>query len=265
MARVSTVTIPQLPAQIDPVTGEDLIAGYDSANAKTVKVAQNQERFYANPNAFLYTYDNSTLNDDPGSGNFRLNNTSIPDATQGYFSIETNVFGEAVDVTPFLSNIFDIDIITIFNPNDVNQYLVASVTSRTNNVTYFTFGLDVEKTGPALNWTNGDVFQFTATYLSGGAGSGPLTIQDRITFNKNVTQKPVIVLDATPDTLENILDGVTDVSYRGTIDGGLTYTDLPDIVAVKTYADGLTPGTFYQLECSATVTNNIGFLIIKQT
>lgn len=117
--------------------------------------------FYDN---LIYEYDNTTTDADPGSGKFRLNNTTLASVTEMYID-DLNKSG--VDMQTFWQSLAagsDIYISTATNQSNAAYFTVTS--TPTNNVGYTTVPLTYVAEG-TTQLTNGLYMSFAVSKIAG--------------------------------------------------------------------------------------------------
>ena len=103
-----------------------------------------------------FQYDNTTTSGDPGAGNFRLNNTTIASATSLFLSEESKA---GSDLSAVIGALGENDRLYLQNIEDSNERLLLTITSVTDNGTWFDISFTVEDSnGPT--WTDGKEFGF---------------------------------------------------------------------------------------------------------
>lgn len=110
---------------------------------------------------FEWKYSTTTTAADPGSGNFRLNNTTIASATALYISENSKAGG---DISALLNALAAGDKIYIQRETDSSEALLLDVTSVTDNTTWFNIAFTVDdSSGPT--WTNNRDFGFILSFV----------------------------------------------------------------------------------------------------
>lgn len=119
----------------------------------------------------VWQYDDTTTAADPGSGNFRLNNTTIASATAMYISDENK---NGADFSVILNALSSNSKIYVQNGEDASEYLLLSVTSIVDNTGWFTINFTVDdSSGPT--WTDGKEFGHIILLSGSGGGGGSNT------------------------------------------------------------------------------------------
>ncbi len=139
----------------------------------------------------VWTYDNTTTAADPGAGQFRLNNTTIASATALYISDETE---NGVDFSTILGVLNIGDEIYLQNGEDATEGALVTVTSITDNGTWYNYGITVNDTGTAATWTDGKEFGFLFLINSGGGGGAPTNAEYLVlTADATLTDERVFI------------------------------------------------------------------------
>lgn len=105
----------------------------------------------------VWRYSTITTAADPGSGNFRLNNTTIASATSLFISDESN---GGTDFSNILNGLVASDKIYLQNNGDATESMLVTIVSVTDNTGFFTITFTVDDTGTAVTWTNNREFVF---------------------------------------------------------------------------------------------------------
>ncbi len=117
-----------------------------------------------------WRYRTNTAAADPGGGNFRLNNTTIASATALYIS---DVTDNGVDFSTILDALQIGDEIYLQNANDADEAALVTISSITDNGTWWNFGITVNDTGASATWTANRVFGFIFAINAGSGGGVP--------------------------------------------------------------------------------------------
>lgn len=117
----------------------------------------------------IWQYDNTTTAGDPGSGQFRLNNTTIASATNLYIDDEDE---NGVDVQALLGLLEVGDAFFFSNVGDSNESARASITNISEQTGYWDFTITVELVGAATTWTDGEKFSIFLNYGASEAAAG---------------------------------------------------------------------------------------------
>ena len=105
----------------------------------------------------VWQYDDSTGAADPGSGNFRLNNTTIASATSLFINDESK---GGVDFSNILNGLAASNKIYLQNVEDATESLLLTIVTVTDNTGFFTITFTVDDTGTESTWTDGKEFAF---------------------------------------------------------------------------------------------------------
>lgn len=127
-----------------------------------------------------WEFDSATGASNPGAGNFRINNSNPALATALYIADENK---PGVDFSVILSAIDVGDVIYFQNEEDAGEGILATVSSVTDNGTWFNFGITVQDSNGA-SFTDGKEFGFIfalgvadtdtgITELTGDVTAGP--------------------------------------------------------------------------------------------
>ncbi len=122
-----------------------------------------------------WQYDNTTTAADPGSGNFRLNNTTIASATALYIGDESK---GGTDFSNVLNGLGAGDRIYLQNGEDATESLLLTVATVADNTGWFTITFTVDDTGTATTWTDGKEFAFILGIGASGGGGIASVLED---------------------------------------------------------------------------------------
>lgn len=210
-------------AVVTPVTG-DYFVFQDVSDTDTPKrqlassiplsIFNNDAGF--TPEAIHANFDFSTTTTaaDPGSGNLRFNNATPASVTAIYVDDLQN---DTTNAGWLLDNIAVDDIVTIRSVSDPLDYLIVQITSVTDNVGWFNFGVSVLGSGTLpgntdalqfdVDWTSQSTNQTITTGLGiDGADAGS-------TGNITLDFAPVELTNLTPVAADEIV--ISDTSDSG--------------------------------------------------
>jgi hypothetical protein len=103
----------------------------------------------AGGDSFRYTYDTTTTDADPGSGNVRLNNATMANVTQAFIDlVDANgntltTLWDAIGVVPATNK----GVLKLFDPNDLTAFVVFTLQSVTSAVGYRKLGVTYVSSG----------------------------------------------------------------------------------------------------------------------
>lgn len=171
---------------------------------------------------YEFQYSTTTTSGDPGSGGFRLNNTTIASATSLFIS-QTNAAG--ADLSTIFDTLGSGDKIYLQNNADSTERLLLDITSVTDNTTWYDITLTVDDSnGPT--WTNaadfGLIFEHTA---SGGGGGGTTTVEERVVISSVTTSgsQATVTFSSIPQTYTDLEIEISIKSTRvSTLDNLIT-------------------------------------------
>lgn len=105
-----------------------------------------------------WKYDISTTASDPGSGKFRLNNTTVASATALYISKVSN---NGIDTYNILNAMATGDRIYLQNSSDANEAIIVTISGAiTNNTTWFSVPFTVDGQASSTTFSDKKIFSF---------------------------------------------------------------------------------------------------------
>lgn len=176
---------------------------------------------------YEFQYSTITTSGDPGSGGFRLNNTTIASATNLFIS-QANAAG--ADLSTIFDNIGSGDKIYLQNNADSTERLLLNITSVTDNGTWYDIALTVDDSnGPG--WTNladfGLIFEHTAT--AGGGGTANIYIEQLLSSVITSSSQSTVLFSAIDQTYDELF-----IRVFGSSTGGGTNTQVDVILNTDT-------------------------------
>ena len=150
----------------------------------------------------LWKYDDNTSATNPGSGNFKLNNTDPALATALYISDETET---GFDFSVILGALGIGDVIYFQNEEDAAEGALVTISSVTDNGTWYNFGFTVnDSNGSSL--TDGKEFGFVFVL-----GVGTPTDSNLTTAAANITDNRIVRGDGGSKGIQESLWSISDL------------------------------------------------------